>query len=468
MQPYAARDLLVRTFYLDGEQAFFIADPNTQRWIIGNQETRDLLQCADGLQSERQIAERLAASPGRTEELLGLLINEGLVFQDKTLFRKQCMPLVCDREILALHLEITNQCNLRCTHCYLSSGAKKKNELGLQEIMDIIDQLEPGSGKKLCITGGEPLLHPDFFNIIEYAAVTRGLEVDIYTNALLIDDETAARLQDIRDRAPFGINIQISIEGADAETNDMVRGKGVFDKVGQAVNRLINRGMEKNIVLFVCLTKDNISQFDALVTMAETLRIKALKFSQWQKQGRTYETSWADKSPTSEEWIHCGHRLLSYPHRDTILLGNFWGDLKNDSHLGFGLTGKLFPKLVCNLKVAPRIDCQGNVWSCQVFVDQASIVGNTRKTTLSQIFSDRPYKNLFRLCTERESHITECATCQWKSFCGGGCAGFAYAENENYHMRDFFCSIRTYWLEQFLTHKIEQYKLQRWSAAANF
>jgi len=456
MRPYVNTNLFKREFNLDNTPFFFVADPGTQRWLIGNREMEKVINACDGKTQIKDISLKTKIPYQQAEYIVRSLENEGLIFQDEAQFLQNCQPIVRDTDIMAFHLEITNKCNLRCGHCYLNSGNKKETELTKEELFNIIDQLEPGSGKKICITGGEPFLHPDFFELIEYTAVTRMLETDIYTNALLINEETAHRLKDINDRSPYGINIQISLEGANAEINDRVRGKGVFDKVGETINLLSKIGMNKNIVLFVCLTKENISQVADMINLAEILNIKALKFSQWQKQGRALDVSWADKSPTMEEWVNCGHILLEYPHQQTYLLGNFWGDLKNDSPLGFSLDGKLFPKFCCNFKVAPRIDCQGNVWPCQVYVDKDFIVGNIKTESIESIFRSGIYRRMFKDCEERENSVSECQSCQWKSFCGGGCSGFAYAEHQTLKKKDFFCEVRKYWFEQYIGRKINQ------------
>lgn len=460
MKPFAARNMFMRNYFLKGIEVCFIADPGTQRWVISNNQSRKILELCDGKKEINVIAEKIGISNEEAEYTIKSLENEGLIFNDEAMYFQNCSAIIQDTDIMALHLEITNQCNLRCTHCYLNSGPKKKNELNKSEIFNIVDQLEPGSGKKVCITGGEPFLHPDFFEILEYVAVTRGLEADIYTNALLIDDQTAAKLRDINDRSAYGINLQISIEGSDAEKNDKVRGEGVFEGIGKAINILMRHGLGKNIVLFVCLTKDNINQVQELVKMAELLKIKALKFSQWQKQGRTANVSWAEKSPSLEDWIRCGHMLLDYSHQETVLLGNFWGDLKNGAPFGFSLDGRLFPKFICNLKIAPRIDCEGNIWPCQVFVDKESIVGESRKQSLTDVFGGEKYKNLFKQCKQREDNISECQKCEWKAFCAGGCGGFAYAEHDEFNKKDYFCEVRKYWFEQYIANKIYMYRLQ--------
>jgi radical SAM protein with 4Fe4S-binding SPASM domain len=215
-------------------------------------------------------------------------------------------------------------------------------------------------------------------------------------------------------------------------------------------------GLHRSVVLFACLTRDNVGRLEDFIRLAERLEVKALKFSQWQKQGRASKTSWADKSPSLEDWIRCGHTLENLPHSSVIVLGNFWGDLKNDGPLGFSLAGRLFPKFFCHLRIAPRIDCQGNVWPCQLFVDGQFAVGNIKEKPLESVLNGDRYGRLFSDCSARVDTVAECKGCEWKAFCGGGCPAFAYAERETLHARDFFCNVRKYWFDQFVQRRTER------------
>ncbi len=94
---------------------------------------------------------------------------------------------------------ITKRCNLRCAHCYLDSSelsSDTSDELTHKDCLRLIDQIAEISPESLLVlTGGEPLLRSDIFDLIGYAS-QKGMMAVLGTNAILIDDETAKKLKD--------------------------------------------------------------------------------------------------------------------------------------------------------------------------------------------------------------------------------------------------------------------------------
>ncbi len=135
--------------------------------------------------------------------------------------------------LLSLELELSRACNLRCTYCYASSGVPLENELSMDEICQVIDQAAAlGARKIIVLGGGEPLLYPHVFEVIDYIAA-KGLQVDLFTNATLIDRETAERL--------YAKNVAVSMKmnSRDPETQDLLAGrKGTFAAIEKGLQAL--------------------------------------------------------------------------------------------------------------------------------------------------------------------------------------------------------------------------------------
>src|SRR5262245_38762753 len=112
--------------------------------------------------------------------------------------------------------EITFKCNHLCDFCYNSPTGQK--EMTTAEILAGLDKIADMGILYLILTGGEPMVRPDFWKILE-GAVERGFATRIYTNGFLIDDEKAARLKALN---PF--ELEISIHGARPETHDRLTG----------------------------------------------------------------------------------------------------------------------------------------------------------------------------------------------------------------------------------------------------
>lgn len=118
-------------------------------------------------------------------------------------------------------IEITNLCNLRCTHCYADSGKRRENEMTTPEIIDLIDQLAIMGVMQVFLTGGEVFAHKDVLEIIKHAR-TKPFSTQIFTNGLLITEE---HLRNI----PEGQSFFVSFDTAIPEKT--VRGKMDYPKL---------------------------------------------------------------------------------------------------------------------------------------------------------------------------------------------------------------------------------------------
>ena len=122
---------------------------------------------------------------------------------------------------ICLTWELTYGCNLACIHCLSSSGRRDPNELTTAEAMAVIDELRAMQVFYVNIGGGEPTIRSDFYELVDYA-VGSGVGVKFSTNGSTITPQRAARLA-----GTDYVDVQISIDGATATTNDAVRGDGL-------------------------------------------------------------------------------------------------------------------------------------------------------------------------------------------------------------------------------------------------
>ena len=89
----------------------------------------------------------------------------------------------------------TNKCNLKCSHCYQNAGPAKEQELTTAEGKKLIDEIARAGFKVMIFSGGEPLLRPDIYELVSYAA-SKGLRPVFGTNGMMITKEVAQKLKD--------------------------------------------------------------------------------------------------------------------------------------------------------------------------------------------------------------------------------------------------------------------------------
>ncbi|MBK6516790.1 MAG: radical SAM protein [Polyangiaceae bacterium] len=163
---------------------------------------------------------------------------------------------------------ICRHCNMTCPHCYVAAGTKPSpGDLDTSACLRVIDQLAGAGVTTLIVSGGEPLLRADVFELIAHAR-GRGLSVQLSTNGVLIDEGVAARL------AGLGVSyVGISIDGP-RELNDAYRGlEGGFDLAVQALAHLRAAGLRTG--LRTTLTRKNL---DALAPMLALAAERADRF----------------------------------------------------------------------------------------------------------------------------------------------------------------------------------------------
>jgi radical SAM protein with 4Fe4S-binding SPASM domain len=149
---------------------------------------------------------------------------------------------------LAVHLEIVGACNLTCAHCFAGVLPRNHHPLTLPELDGLFGDLARLGSLRLGLTGGEPLLRKDLFDVLD-AATGHGLHPCLTTNGLLLTEEIARRLGE----RPL-VWLNVSLEGPSAETNDAVRGAGTFAAV---VEKLKLLGRHARFTLAFTITRLN-------------------------------------------------------------------------------------------------------------------------------------------------------------------------------------------------------------------
>lgn len=301
---------------------------------------------------------------------------------------------------ICLTWELTYACNLQCVHCLSSSGRRDPRELTTAEAEAVIDELERMQVFYINIGGGEPTIRPDFWHLVEYA-VDHGVGVKFSTNGSQIDAEVAQKLAGMD-----YVDVQISIDGADAETNDAVRGEGSFDTAVRAMEHLHAAGFGE-FKISVVMTRHNISQVDDFKAMADGYGAQ-LRLTRFRPSGRGAD-SWHELHPTDRQQRDLYHWLLERPD---VLTG--------DSFFHLSALGEPLPGLnLCGAgRVVCLIDPLGDVYACPFVLHDEFLAGSVRDDGgFQRVWQE---SDLFRELREPQS-AGACASCGHFDACQGGC-----------------------------------------------
>ncbi|MFM1751951.1 MAG: hypothetical protein RL119_913, partial [Actinomycetota bacterium] len=193
---------------------------------------------------------------------------------------------------ICLTWELTYACNLQCVHCLSSSGQRDERELSTAEAKRVLDELRDLQVFYINIGGGEPMVRRDFFELLEYS-IAQGIGVKFSTNGAFINAEKARQLASMD-----YLDIQISLDGIDAATNDAVRGEGSYDMARRAMDNLAaaNFGPFK---ISVVATRHNVPQLDAFKALADFYGAQ-LRLTRLRPSGRGADT-WHELHPTNAQ-----------------------------------------------------------------------------------------------------------------------------------------------------------------------
>jgi sulfatase maturation enzyme AslB (radical SAM superfamily) len=153
-------------------------------------------------------------------------------------------PEVPFRWLETLWFQVTGTlCNIACRHCFISCGPKA-DRVPMMTVAQVQAGLEQGQAlgmKQVYFTGGEPFLHPELPALAAMALAAAPLT--IVTNGILIDDAAVGWLKALFERSMYSLDLRVSLDGMTAAQNDPVRGRGTFEQIVAAIQRLGRAGL---------------------------------------------------------------------------------------------------------------------------------------------------------------------------------------------------------------------------------
>ncbi|MCB0994475.1 MAG: mycofactocin radical SAM maturase, partial [Acidimicrobiales bacterium] len=301
---------------------------------------------------------------------------------------------------ICLTWELTYACNLECVHCLSSSGQRDPRELDTAEAMAVIDEMHRLQVFYVNIGGGEPLVRRDFFDLVEYA-VAHQVGVKFSTNGYLIDAAKARRLAGMD-----YVDIQLSLDGADAATNDPIRGDGSHAAVLRAMDNLAEAGFGQ-FKISVVVTRHNVGQLDEFEALANRYGAQ-LRITRLRPSGRGADV-YHELRPTNDQQRDLYHWLIDRPD---VLTG--------DSFFHLSALGDALPGLnLCGAgRVVCLIDPVGDVYACPFVIHDEFLAGNVRDPggftkvwRESALFTD----------LRQPGSAGACTSCGSYDACQGGC-----------------------------------------------
>lgn len=227
------------------EAPFVYNIPDDQLYELDEEAFEFLKKC-----NGRNPLSKLLQISKDDQEPFEYMLNEGIIRPgaEAREIKARKSPIPSLRYLL---LNITNKCNLACRHCYL--GKSGNTHIEPQQFEKAVSRFEDMGGLKLMVSGGEPFLHPEFWNLMEILP-SYELRAVLLSNGTLIDKKAAEKL------SRYVHEVQVSIDGI--SSHDMLRGKGSYDKAMRGISYLRSAGIPVSIATMV--HKYNAEDFDEM------------------------------------------------------------------------------------------------------------------------------------------------------------------------------------------------------------
>lgn len=322
---------------------------------------------------------------------------------------------------------VTNKCNLRCKHCCFDAGESHQKEMTTTQIKQIIDEITDMGIVCLDFSGGEPFLREDIIELIEYAYRSGIKSISVATNTLSITDEQIKALKAIQEEYRL-FYLRISLDGSTAQTHEWLRGAGTFDLTINKIKKLVDFGINIRESNFV-VSKKNYDEVFSAARIAKDFGIKTLVVIPLIPVGRAEELM--DYMINPMEWKELCIKKSQYENEVGI---EIFADSPVSSTLKKENIGKNLP-CMCGYQFV-GISPTGNYTICP-------IVSEGDYTIYDMGISDFWNKSeLIRKVRDIKNLKGECAICNFKELCRGGCRGLSKCFYGDFYMPDPMCWLR--------------------------
>jgi heme b synthase len=352
--------------------------------------------------------------------------------------------------------EVTGRCNLNCIHCRASSSMTSHDtDFTTEEAMKLIDDITSFCSPVLVLSGGEPLLRPDLFEIAKYGT-DKGLRMCIATNGTLVTDDVCAKMRE------SGIKIvSLSLDGSTAAVHDDFRKQaGAFEATLRAAETFNRNGIK--FIVNSSFAKRNQHDIADTYRLAKKIGAHAWYMFMIVPTGRGEEIMSELISKEDYEEILEWHYQMEKNETDMLVrptCAPHYYRVRLQKAKEEGL--KIQPRTlsfstgggkgcICAQTIA-FIDSKGNVQPCSYF---PVVAGNVKKQHFRDIWY---HSELFESLRAFEKYKGRCGDCEYLNVCGG-CRARADAVLEDYLQEEPFCDYVPIRTKQRLASAVEDEK----------
>ena len=395
-----------------------------------SQARYNAIKKCDGLHEENSFS----------AEESNFVLNSGLVDKIETpsaLRAEQEYKFYDNRFMASVHWLITGKCNARCKHCYMSAPDAVFGEPSHELCMNIIDKMAACGIQSVTLSGGDPLIRKDFWEIVD-SLLSHGIFIEkVMTNGLLLNDSLLDKFE-ARGIKP---SIQMSFDGTDG-WHDWMRGiKGAEKAVVHAFDICHKRGFDTSCGF--CWHKGNRHVLHDSLKLLGSLGVGSVKVNNLDPVGAAENIR--EYAMTFDEYFNEMLKYIPQYIEDGAPVpvrfqGMFVADDAESYRIGLCKTSEDKPNdnsCLCGaMRNSMTIDPEGRMLPCGMFNDLPALYKkypNIKDVAIKDLLTKSAYFDFINIrLKEFFRHNTECAACEFKYRCGSGCRGRAILKDANH------------------------------------
>lgn len=341
----------------------------------------------------------------------------------------------------SLTLMVTRACNLSCRHCLLDCRPQTSAApVPAPVLFRIIDEFTELGGNQINLTGGEMLSHPDWLDILRYACSHTALKaVCMQTNATLLTPDHIDKLLSL----PLDkLTIQVSLDGASAQTHDLVREPGNFVLAWRGLSLLVAAGLAPKILIAFTEMAHNMDELPQLLELVDQLGISRLVSGTIIKGGR------AARSPAIALPTPSQYRAIISRYQQEISFKECC-DQKACISVIEWLKGHEQHNPDVRMDAGDYIrtmfiNAEGMLYPSVMLLHDEYAEGNAHHRPLSTLITAGlpRWCELPRIRRQRYESLAQCRECAGRSHCAGGCMGRAHAVSGDLMQPEDRCELR--------------------------
>lgn len=411
---------------------FVVISENSSSWFITNSTGLDLLKNFDGLRRKEDTTLRNLSAAYHIERdnilndfssLVDSIKKVGF-FQNERLEDYSSLNV----EIKHMYLELTNNCNLQCLHCYLGDRQEGIQELSLEKVKEIITIFEEREGKYITVSGGEIFLYTNWEAVLRFLSKT-SIETAVFTNGTLLNEYIIDKL------ILYNIqNIGLSIHGS-RESDCKIRGKEAHDKSIDSLQLLKKKGLIQKVCLSITPVKINKEDLENYCKFALEMGISRINISLFEPRGNGL-TNYDLLCLSQEEKNQLIETIYSLAMKYRTSLEIDFTDIRN---ILTKFTANSLEKEKHPFWQGIHVTANGNVFLSVLCYIPQYLIGNIYREPFSTLLTSKRLKDFMLEVVNRKQTIEECSECTWKYFCGGGNPASTFFQYHTIHRQTPYC-----------------------------